>query len=137
MSVTNSHHPVILFDGQCNLCNGVVQFIIKRDKTDAFRFASLQGRYGQSVLEKYGLPREDLNTFILLDGDRIFSKSSGALQVCRILGWPWKIFNLFILVPSFIRDMAYEWIAKNRYRWFGKKNECQVPSPELSMKFMD
>jgi predicted DCC family thiol-disulfide oxidoreductase YuxK len=136
MSATSTYHPVILFDGACNLCNGVVQFIIKRDKTDAFRFASLQGRFGQSVLKKYNLPAEDFNSFILLDGERIYSKSSGALQVCRIMGWPWRIFYMLILVPGFIRDKVYGWISKNRYRWFGK-TECLVPPPELSMKFMD
>lgn len=134
--MTNTYHPVILFDGTCNLCNGVVQFIIKHDRTDRFRFASLQGRFGQSVLEKHDLPAQDFNTFILLVGDRIYSKSSGALQVCHIMGWPWKIFSVFILVPGFIRDRVYEWISKNRHRWFGK-TECLVPRPEIRMKFMD
>ncbi|MES1198033.1 MAG: thiol-disulfide oxidoreductase DCC family protein [Chitinophagaceae bacterium] len=128
--------PVILFDGVCNLCNSSVQFILKRDKDQKFLFASLQSAYGQKLLQKFNLPADNFNSFILYQDEKIFSKSAGALKMfSQLKGWKWvKIFWVF---PKFIRDAVYNVVAKNRYRWFGKKEACWVPTPDLKARFLD
>jgi predicted DCC family thiol-disulfide oxidoreductase YuxK len=128
--------PVILFDGVCNLCSGAVQFIIKRDKKDVFRFASLQSSFGQSVLKKYKLPSHELSSFILVENDIIYTRSTGALKVAKQLSGGWPLLYAFIIVPRFIRDAVYNYVAKNRYKWFGKKQECWLPTPALKNKFI-
>jgi predicted DCC family thiol-disulfide oxidoreductase YuxK len=127
---------VILFDGVCNLCNSAVQFILKRDKHKKFRFASLQGKFGQEVLKKFGLPEGNPNSFILLEENNIYTYSTGALRVCNQLGGMWKLLYGFIIVPPFLRDGVYRIIAENRYKWFGKKDTCYVPSAELKDRFL-
>jgi predicted DCC family thiol-disulfide oxidoreductase YuxK len=133
----NETHPVVLFDGVCNLCNHSVQFIIRRDKKDQFRFAPLQGKTGQAILAKHGLPADSLKSFILADGDKIYTRSTGALRMLKLLGFPWSLFYVYILVPRFIRDGVYNWIARNRYRWFGRQESCMIPTPALKKKFLD
>ena len=128
--------PVILFDGICNLCSGSVQFILKRDKEKKFLFASLQSSYGQNLLKKYDLPTDTFNSFILFDDGKILTRSTAALKMfSQLKGWKWV--RLLGIVPRFIRDAVYNVIAKNRYKWFGKKNECWVPTPELKARFLD
>jgi predicted DCC family thiol-disulfide oxidoreductase YuxK len=128
--------PIILFDGVCNLCNGSVQFIIKRDKDAKFRFASLQSDTGRKVLEQFHLPTDTFNSFILLEDGKIYTRSTAALRVfSRIKGWKWA--GALMYVPRFIRDGVYNLIARNRYRWFGKKDECMVPTPELKSRFLE
>ncbi|WP_407522072.1 thiol-disulfide oxidoreductase DCC family protein [Lacibacter sp. MH-610] len=128
---------IVLFDGVCNLCSSSVQFILKRDHKDQFLFGSLQGNYGQGVLSKYGMPPNEFNSFMLLEGERLYTKSSGALRMLRHLGGAWRLLYAFIIVPKFIRDAVYNFIAQNRYRWFGKKEECWLPKPEWKKKFLD
>lgn len=128
---------VVLFDGVCNLCSSSVQFILKRDKKDQFLFGSLQGNYGQEVLKKYGMPQNEFNSFMLLEGKRLYTKSSGALRMLKHLGGAWILFYAFIIVPKFLRDAVYNFVATNRYRWFGKKEECWLPKPEWKKKFLD
>ena len=128
---------IILFDGVCNLCSSSVQFILKRDKKDQFLFASLQGNTGQEYLRKFNLPADTFNSFILVEGDHYYGRSTGALRVLRLLGGLRSWLYAFIIIPRFIRDAVYNLIAKNRYRWFGKKEECWVPTPELKAKFLD
>jgi predicted DCC family thiol-disulfide oxidoreductase YuxK len=128
---------VVLFDGVCNLCSSSVQFILKRDKKDQFLFGSLQGTYGQQNLKKYNLPLSDFNSFMLLEGELLYTKSSGALRMLKHLGGGWQLLYTFIIVPKFIRDAVYNFIANNRYRWFGKKEECWVPKQEWKQKFLD
>jgi len=128
---------IILFDGVCNLCNGTVQFILKRDKKKQFRFASLQGKFGQDILNKFGLPGGNPNSFILQEGEKIYTHSTGALRVFRHLGGIWKLLYAFIIVPRFIRDGVYNYIAANRYKWFGKKESCYIPSPALKNRFLE
>lgn len=130
-------NPIILFDGVCNLCNRSVQFIIKRDRKKQFRFASLQGRTGQELLEKFDLPAGDLNSFVLVENDRIYRKSTAALRVTRYLRGGWKMLYSFMIVPPFIRDTVYMIIARNRYKWFGRKEECMIPTPGLKERFLD
>lgn len=128
---------VVLFDGVCNLCSSSVQFILKRDKKNQFLFGSLQGQYGQATLQKYHLPPDEFNSFMLIENDQLYTRSTGALRMLKHLGGAWSLLYAFIIVPRFIRDAVYNWIARNRYRWFGKKNECWLPRPEWKARFLD
>ena len=128
--------PVILFDGVCNLCNSSVLFIIKRDPKAKFKFASLQSEFGKSHLEKFGLPVTELNSVLLIKDGKLFQKSNAALEIAKQLGGGWPVFYVFKLVPAFLRDGFYNWIARNRYRWFGKKDACMIPTPELKSRFL-
>jgi predicted DCC family thiol-disulfide oxidoreductase YuxK len=127
---------IILFDGVCNLCNDSVQFILKRDPVGYFKFASLQGETGQKLLKRYGISTE-LNSFVLIEKDKIYLKSSAALRVCRHLTGPWKSLSFLRIIPPVIRDFLYDIVAKNRYRWFGKKESCMLPSPKWKNRFID
>lgn len=128
--------PIILFDGICNLCDGVVQFVIKHDPENQFLFASLQSEAGQRLLKQYKLPVENFNSFILIQDEKVYSKSTGALKVARQIKGVWSWLYIFIIIPSFIRDAVYAWIAQNRYKWFGKKEACMIPTPELKARFL-
>jgi len=130
-------HPVILFDGVCNLCSGAVQFVIKRDRKNIFKFASLQSVVGQAILKKFNLPANTFNSFILYDAGKIYTRSTGALLVAKQLSGGWPILSVFIVIPSFIRNAFYDLIAQNRYKWFGRKEACWLPSPVLHDKFLD
>lgn len=130
-------HPVILFDGVCNLCSSIVHFVIKRDRKDSFRFASLQSDFGQFLLKKFNLPADSFNSFILYRAGKVYTKSAGALQVAKQLSGAWPLLYIFIILPSIIRDGVYNIIASNRYKWFGKKEACWIPSPALKIKFLD
>ena len=127
---------IILFDGVCNLCSGSVQFILKRDKDKKFLFASLQSNYGQNFLKQFNLPTNTFNSFILYQDGKILTRSTAALKMFQQLkGWSWV--KIFWAAPKFIRDAVYNLIAKNRYKWFGKKDECWLPTPELKARFLD
>jgi predicted DCC family thiol-disulfide oxidoreductase YuxK len=128
--------PVILFDGVCNLCNGSVQFVIKHDTEQKFLFASLQSEAGQALLKHFGLPTENFNTFVVIENGIIYTKSTGVLKEASILGGWFKIFTIFYLVPAFIRDIFYNFVAKNRFVLFGKKESCMIPTPELKARFL-
>jgi predicted DCC family thiol-disulfide oxidoreductase YuxK len=132
-----SNNKIVLFDGVCNLCNSSVQFILKRDKKKQFRFASLQGKFGQEVLKNNNFSTVSLNTLILIEGDKIFTRSTGVLRMMKHLGSGWSLLYGFIIVPNFIRDAVYNWVSKNRYKWFGKKDECTIPTKELKERFFD
>jgi predicted DCC family thiol-disulfide oxidoreductase YuxK len=128
---------IILFDGVCNLCNRAVQFVLKHDHKNQFAFGSLQGKAGQSFLLSHHLSTPELHSFFLVEGERVYSRSSAALRVARHLGGAWALLWVFMVVPKFIRDAVYDWIARNRYRWFGKREECMIPTPALRGKFLD
>jgi predicted DCC family thiol-disulfide oxidoreductase YuxK len=113
-----------------------VKFIIIRDTVGYFKFASLQSETGQTLLRKHGL-NNDLNSFVLIEDDKVFLKSSAALRVCRKLGSAWPILSFFRFLHPFIRDSLYDFVAKNRYKWFGKEESCMVPSPEWKQRFLD
>jgi predicted DCC family thiol-disulfide oxidoreductase YuxK len=136
-SVNNTDKKIVLFDGVCNLCSNSVQFILKRDKKNQFLFGSLQGTAGQEYLKKFNLPADAFNSFMLVEGDTLYSRSSGALRMLKHLGGGWSLLYAFIIVPKFIRDAVYNFIAKNRYKWFGKKEECWIPTPDLKAKFLE
>jgi predicted DCC family thiol-disulfide oxidoreductase YuxK len=114
-------NPVILFDGVCNLWSGAVQFIIKHDPEKQFRFASLQSKYGKEVMQHFGLPVDQFNSFILLENEKIYTRSTGALRVAKRLKGLVLLSYIFIIVPRIIRDAVYNLIARKRYKWFGKK----------------
>jgi predicted DCC family thiol-disulfide oxidoreductase YuxK len=128
---------IILFDGVCNLCNDAVQFVIKHDPAAKFKFASLQSDYGQAKLKAFNLLSNNLNSFVYLDNGQAFTASTAALKVAKQLRGPVKLLYGFIIVPRFIRDAVYKLIARNRYQWFGKKNECMVPAPSLNNRFLN
>jgi predicted DCC family thiol-disulfide oxidoreductase YuxK len=128
--------PIILFDGICNLCNGAVQFIIKHDKRNLFRFGSLQSGTGQQLLAQYNLPMNEFNSFILIENNKAYSRSTAALKIAKKLNGilPWLY--VFMIIPKIFRDSIYDLIARNRYKWFGQKDECMVPTPELKARFL-
>lgn len=130
-------NPVILFDGVCNLCSSSVQFIIKHDPNRQFRFASLQSDFGQEVLQQFNFPIKDFGSFILLEKGIVYTKSDAALRVAKKLSGAWKALYAFMIVPPFIRNGVYNLVAKNRYKWFGKKEECWIPTAELQGLFMN
>jgi predicted DCC family thiol-disulfide oxidoreductase YuxK len=127
---------IILFDGVCNLCNGLVRFIIKRDRTGKLKFASLQSDIGQQWLNRFGLAKNEFESFVLVQGDKYYIKSTAALKMLRELGGIWKVFYVFIWVPRSLRDFLYNLIANSRYKIFGKKDECMIPTPELKERFL-
>ena len=127
---------IILFDGICNLCNSSVTFIIDRDKKNLFKFASLQSEAGQFLLKKYGLNGKDFDSIIFISGEKYFTRSSAVLRIAKNLSFPWNIFPVFIVIPPPFRDFLYDIIARNRYNWFGKKDSCRIPTPELKNKFL-
>lgn len=126
----------VFFDGVCNLCNHTVQFMIKRDRKDYFRFAALQSEIAQHKLSGFNFRSEDLKTIILLEDGKIYLRSTAALRIARHLGGLWPVFYGLIIIPAFIRDFIYQLISKNRYRIWGKTESCMVPSPELKNKFL-
>ncbi|MCS6934223.1 MAG: DCC1-like thiol-disulfide oxidoreductase family protein [Chitinophagales bacterium] len=127
---------VVLFDGVCNLCNYTVQWIIRRDKRDKFRFASLQSSMAQQIAAKWHLHGELLQSVVLVEGDRIHIRSSAILRILMILGGVYRIAGVLYLIPAFIRDRVYDYVAKNRYKWFGKKDSCIIPSDDVIHKFI-
>lgn len=129
--------PLILFDGVCNLCSGAVQFVLRRDRAARFRFASLQSAAGQRELARAGVLGKVPDSIVLLAGGRVRVKSAAALAIARGLRFPWPLLSVFWLVPFPLRDLVYDWIARNRYRWFGKRDECWVPTAELRSRFLD
>ena len=135
LSMNLPSHPIIFFDGVCNLCNRSVQFVIKRDKEGIFRYASLQSASGQQILNEYSLPQDHFNSFILFDNGKIYTRSDAALRVSsQLKGWKWT--RVFRIVPRFVRDAVYNLIARNRYKWFGKREECMLPKPEWKERFL-
>ncbi|WP_353480026.1 thiol-disulfide oxidoreductase DCC family protein [Haliscomenobacter sp.] len=127
---------VILFDGVCNLCNGFVQTTINVDPQGKFQFAALQSEFGQEILTKANLPIDKLNTVILYDNGKIFTHSDVPLEICRRLGGFWRLLLVFKLIPRALRNRLYNWVASNRYRWFGKSETCMIPTPELRKRFL-
>ena len=132
----DSEHPIVLFDGVCNLCDASVRFVIDRDRTGRIRFAPLQSEAGQALLQRFGLLGADLDTMVLIEGDRIHTRSTATLRVARLLRRPWPLLAVFLLVPRFLRDFVYRAIARRRYRWFGRTEQCRVPTPELRERFL-
>jgi predicted DCC family thiol-disulfide oxidoreductase YuxK len=135
--------PLVLFDGVCNMCNGVVNFIIDHDPGARLRFASLQSSAARAAVARSGgapgvvAGDADPETILLVEGGRVFERSTAALRIARYLPWPYRAIYVLVIVPRPLRDVVYSWIARNRYRWFGKSDACRVPTPELRARFVE
>ena len=129
-------HSIILFDGVCNLCNGAVNFVIKRDPRNVFKFTPLQEKQGILLLKKHAVDARKLDSIVLIENGNVYIKSSAALRIARKMSNLWPLFFVLLIIPSFIRDGVYDFIAKNRYKWFGKKEQCMIPTPGLREKFL-
>jgi len=129
-------HSIILFDGVCNLCNGAVNFVIKRDPGNVFKFTPLQEKQGVLLLKTHAVDTQKLDSIVLIENEKVYVKSSAALRIARKLSGLWPLFFVFLIIPSFIRDGVYDFIAKNRYKWFGKKEQCMIPTQGLREKFL-
>lgn len=133
----SQYSEIVLFDGVCNLCSSSVQFIIDRDTRSRYRFASLQSDIGKKLLNKFALPEDALYSIILVREDSFLERSDAALEIARNLSGAWPLFYIFKIVPKFLRDPVYNWISRNRYTWFGKKDACWLPTPELRKRFIE
>ena len=128
--------PILLFDGHCNLCNAWVQFIVQRDSAKKIRFASLQSKAGRQMLEKHKINESYIDSLVLFEEEKYFVSSTAALRTFSLLaGWE-KHLQLLIIVPRPLRDLVYRFVAKFRYKWFGRREQCMIPSPELSERFL-
>jgi predicted DCC family thiol-disulfide oxidoreductase YuxK len=129
---------LILFDGVCNLCNSSVLYVIKRDKKNKFLFAPLQSEMGQAIINAFNIDTEETDSIILYKPKerKIYHRSTAALSVAKSLNFPTNLMVVFFIVPTFIRNWVYNYIAKNRYTWYGKKESCMIPTPELTSKFL-
>ncbi|HEX9777878.1 MAG TPA: thiol-disulfide oxidoreductase DCC family protein [Geopsychrobacteraceae bacterium] len=130
-------HPIILFDGECNLCDRAVQFIIRRDPRARFRFAALQSPAGERLLAEHGLQGLESETMVLIDRGKVYLRSDAALQISRRLSGGWPLVALLRFLPRALRDGCYRWIATRRFAWFGRKTSCLLPTPELRRRFLD
>ena len=133
----NENNKIILFDGVCNLCNSSVQYVIRRDKSNAYRFAALQSEIGKKLVEQRGIVTSQIDSIILIEpGVAYYTKSTAALKIAQSFGGVWQLTSVFEWIPEKIRDWVYDYIAKNRYKWYGKKDACMIPTPELKSKFL-
>lgn len=133
-----SSGPIILFDGVCNFCNRWVVFVIRHDKKGAIKFAALQSDAGKKILKEKNLLQfiDNLDTFIFIVNSKAYTRSSAGLRIARYLNGGWKLLYAFLIVPRSIRDAVYNLIARNRYKWWGKRSECMVPSNEIKSRFL-
>jgi predicted DCC family thiol-disulfide oxidoreductase YuxK len=137
MNPARNDPPVILFDGVCNLCNRGVRWIIRRDRRAVFRFAALQSAAGRKLLVDAGRTEELPGSMILIDQDGVHERSDAAIRIAAYLGFPWSLAKAARILPRFLRDGLYRWVARNRYRWFGKRDTCTVPEVEVRERFLD
>ncbi len=128
MGAVKRGHPVIVFDAECILCSANAQLVLRHDRSRQFRLASMQGEKGANLLRAHGVDPLDPDTLIVVEGDRVLRDSDAVLYIYRRLAWPWRVLGLFGIVPRALRDRTYRWVARNRYRWFGKRESCWVPA---------
>ena len=128
---------IVLFDGVCNFCNATVRFIIRKERKPELKFASLQSETGQSLLKKYNIEQDKWGSFVLIEDGKAYLRSSAGLRLCGRFKGLWPMMKIFLIVPAFIRDGVYNFISKNRYKWWGKSVSCQIPSPELRNRFIE
>lgn len=133
----NGSKPILFFDGVCNLCSSSVQFVLKHNKKGNIQFASLQSQFAKQRLKSFNLPKDYLQSLVLIESEEIYIKSDAALRISKHLSGIWSIGSVFLIIPKFIRDAAYDLIAKHRYKWFGKAETCWIPKPEWKERFMD
>jgi predicted DCC family thiol-disulfide oxidoreductase YuxK len=128
-------HPVVLFDGVCKLCNGSVNFILRRDRKGRLKLASLQSDYGQQMIASQGKTSDVLDSLLLVEGEQISENSTAIIRITKYLDGAWPLCMVFLIIPRFIRDFFYDIIANNRYRWFGKYEACRLHDPEFEDRF--
>jgi len=133
----SDEHPVLLFDGVCNLCNGTIQLIIPRDPEGKIRYAPLQSDLGETVRKQAGLSPDDLETVVLVDDGMAYTKSDAAIRLAEHLGGVYRLLSLGRLVPRRLRDRIYDLVAENRYDWFGRKDQCMIPDEDVSDRFIE
>lgn len=131
-----NHDRVVLFDGVCNMCNSSVQFCLKHDKSKSLKFASLQSEIGQQLQKEYGIETEQLSSVVFIENGTAYQESTAVLHIMKYFGFPWKLMRAFIIVPPFIRNGVYQFIGKNRYKWFGKQETCMLPTPEQAARLL-
>lgn len=131
-----SSHKIILFDGVCNLCNSSVTFVIKRDLKNQFKFAALQSDAGKQLVLAHGIDTSSVDSIIFIENGKAYTKSTAALRIAKHLGGAYPLMMGFMIIPTFLRNWVYDWVAKNRYKWYGKKESCMIPTPELRSKFL-
>jgi len=129
-------HPVLLFDGQCNLCNASVQWVLLRDHKALFRFAALQSPAGQALLQAHGLAGKQFDSVVLITPEKAYTHSDAPLEALRRLGGGWQVLAALRFLPASLRNGVYRWVARNRYRWFGKQESCLMPQPEWKSRFL-
>lgn len=127
---------MLLFDGVCNLCNASINFVIDQDEAGYFKFAPLQSEVAATLLSRYHLDSTYLDSVVLIENGRHYQNSEAALRAARRLGPPWAALFVFMVVPGPLRDLVYRWIARNRYRWFGQRDQCRLPTPDLRARFL-
>ncbi|WP_277584809.1 thiol-disulfide oxidoreductase DCC family protein [Psychrobacillus antarcticus] len=126
---------IILFDGECNFCDASVHFIIKRDPNGYFQFAAQQSDIGEKLKRQYDIPN-NMDSILVIDQHNVYNASDAALHISKHLNRPWSFLHVLKVIPKPIRDVVYKVIAKNRYAWFGKKDSCMIPSPEIRNRFL-
>ncbi|GAB6926925.1 thiol-disulfide oxidoreductase DCC family protein [Paenibacillus sp. JCM 10914] len=132
----NGPSAIVLIDGVCHLCQGLTQFIIKRDPQGIFHFASIQSEIGQALMRTGGLDGGILETMVFIEDGKYYTRSTAALRIARRLRFPWSLSYALIVVPPVLRNVVYRWIANHRYRWFGRSNECMIPTPDIRRRFL-
>ena len=130
------HRSILLFDGHCNMCNSSVQFVLKHEKREQLSFASLQSDAGREILAHYNIDPKEVDSVVLIENEKAYIKSSAALRASKYLKGLYPILFGFIIVPSFIRDLVYDFIARNRYKWFGKTESCMIPDKNVANRFL-
>lgn len=133
----HSRNIIVLFDGVCNLCNGAVQFIIRRDTRSCIRFASLQSDFGRKQLIRFGYSPDNLYTILVIEGDRLHEKSDAVFRIASQLDAPWRWMKMFKLLPRFIRDGVYDLVSRSRYKIFGQRDSCMIPTESLKARFLE
>ncbi|MDX2479729.1 MAG: thiol-disulfide oxidoreductase DCC family protein [Desulfuromusa sp.] len=128
---------IVIFDGICNLCAHSVRFILNHEADQSIRFAAIQSLAGTRLMRQHGIDPEDAKTFVFLSAGKLYVKSDAAIQVSKLLRWPWKIIGAVKIIPRPVRDWAYDLIARHRYRWFGRYETCMLPSPNFKARFID
>lgn len=138
MTQLPKHKQLILFDGVCNLCNSSINYVIKHDKNNLFMFAPLQSEVGKEIIEKYYIDTNTTDSILLYSEDKgLRIKSSAAIAIAGKLGFPRNLLSVFYVIPQIMRDWVYDYIANHRYKWYGKKDQCMIPTPELQEKFLN
>lgn len=130
------NHKIILFDGVCNLCNSSVNYVIKHDKKNVFKYAALQSEIGQQLLENHNIDSKNTDSIVFINQEKVYVKSTAALHITKSLSGALPLLFGFIIAPTFIRNWVYDFVARNRYKWYGKKESCMIPTPSLKDKFL-